>query len=111
MEQCFGAPLFSTGYVKVIQKKAVRNICNVVYNAHTGPLFKQLSIPKLNDIYNAQLCKLMFYLPMEHFPVPYRWYLRVIQMCIRTKLDRLMIHILLQGKVSLSRNVLCIRPL
>ena len=44
---------------------------------------------------------------MEHFPVPYRWYLRVIQMCIRTKLDRLMIHILLQGKVVLSRHFLC----
>ena len=37
---------------------------------------------------------------MEHFPVPYRWYLRVLQMCIRTKLDMLMIHILLQGKVA-----------
>ena len=46
--------------LEVIQKKAVRNICNAVYNAHTGPLFKQLNVPKLVDIYNAQLCKLMY---------------------------------------------------
>ena len=85
-------------------KKAVRNICNAVYNAHTGPLFKPLNVPKLADIYNAQLCTLIIYLPMEHFPVLYRWSSRVIQMCIHTKLDRLMIHILLQGKVGLSLN-------
>ena len=41
--------------LEVIQKKAVRNICNAVYNAHTDPLFKQLNVPKLVDIYNAQL--------------------------------------------------------
>ena len=46
--------------LEVIQKKAVRNICNAVYNAHTDPLFKQLNVPKLVDIYNAQLCKLMY---------------------------------------------------
>ena len=31
-----------------------------MYNAHTDPLFKQLNVPKLVDIYNAQLCKLMY---------------------------------------------------
>ena len=37
---------------------------------------------------------------MEHFPVcTYRWSLRVIQMCNHTRLDKLMIHILLQAKV------------
>ena len=56
--------------LEVIQKKAVRNICNVGYNAHTSPLFKQLSIPKLNDIYNTQLCKLMFLFTNGTLPCP-----------------------------------------
>ena len=58
--------------LEVIQRKAVRNtcICNVGYNAHTSPLFKQLNIPKLNDIYNAQLCKLMFLFTNGTLPCP-----------------------------------------
>ena len=44
--------------LEVIEKKAVRNICNCVYKAHTDPLFKHLNIPKLIDIFNTQLCKL-----------------------------------------------------
>ena len=56
--------------LEVIQKKAVRNICNVGYNAQTSPLFKQLSIPKLNDIYNTQLCKLMFLFTNGTLPCP-----------------------------------------
>ena len=61
--------------LEVIQKKSVRNICkggpcNVGYNAHTSPLFKQLSIPKLNDIYNTQLCKLMFLFTNGTLPCP-----------------------------------------
>ena len=37
---------------------------------------------------------------MEHFPVPYRWFSRVIQMCIRTRLGKLMIHIFGRRKGS-----------
>ena len=48
----FSVPVTS---MEVIQKKAVDNICNAVYNAHTGPLFKQLNVQKLADIYNAQI--------------------------------------------------------
>ena len=55
---------------EVIQKKSVRNICNATYNAHTGPLFKQLRIPKLVDIYNSQLCKLMYLFTSGTLPCP-----------------------------------------
>ena len=35
--------------VEILQKKAIRNTCNTVYNAPTAPLFKQLGIAKLID--------------------------------------------------------------
>ena len=41
-----------------------------MYNAHTGPLFKQLRIPKLVDIYNSQLCKLMYLFTSGTLPSP-----------------------------------------
>ena len=85
--------------LEVIQKKAVRNICNVGYNAHTSPLFKQLSIPKLNDIYNTQLCKLMFLFTNGTLPCP-------LQMVFTRNSN---VH--LYQTRSLSRNYLCIRPL
>ena len=37
---------------------------------HTGPLFKQLRIPKLVDIYNSQLCKLMYLFTNGTLPCP-----------------------------------------
>ena len=46
--------------VEILQKKAIRNNCNTIYNAPTAPLFKQLDITKLIDVYNIQLCKLMY---------------------------------------------------
>ena len=61
MEQCF---------VVQVTSIVIHNICNVGYNAHTSPLFKQLSIPKLNDIYNTQLCKLMFLFTNGTLPCP-----------------------------------------
>ena len=42
------------------QKKAVRAICSLEYNAHTNDHFKELKILKLNDIYKLNLCAIMF---------------------------------------------------
>ena len=46
--------------VEILQKKAISNNCNTIYNAPTAPLFKQLGIAKLIDVYNIQLCKWMY---------------------------------------------------
>ena len=79
-----------------------------MYNAHTGPLFKQLRIPKLVDIYTIpNFVNLCIYSPAEHFPVLCRWSSRVIQMCIRTRLELPTIHILLREKIPSSQNSLC----
>ena len=43
----------------ILQKLAVRSICNVGKREHSHSLFKHLGILKLNDIYNLQVGKMM----------------------------------------------------
>jgi len=43
-----------------MQKKAIRSITLSKYNAHTRPLFKQLSILELNDIITLENAKFMY---------------------------------------------------
>ena len=49
----------------VLQKKAIRIICDAKYNAHTPPLYSKLLIPKLEYMYSIQLCQFIF-LHMRH---------------------------------------------
>ena len=44
----------------VLQKKAIRAVTKSNYNEHTGPLFKQLCIPNIIDLYAIALCKLIY---------------------------------------------------
>ena len=46
--------------VIVYQKKAIRAICQLEYNAHTSVHFKSLNILKLHDIYRVSLCSSRF---------------------------------------------------
>ena len=41
--------------IYLMQKRAVRNICNVSFTHHTGPLFKSLRILSVFDLYKYQL--------------------------------------------------------
>ena len=57
--------------LEVIQKKNRSAIYVMLCTMrHTGPLFKQLRIPKLVDIYNSQLCKLMYLFTSGTLPCP-----------------------------------------
>ena len=62
----YGILLWGNAYKKhiqkvlILQKKAIRSITNSTYNEHTAPLYKQLMIPILNDIYKIQLGKLIY---------------------------------------------------
>jgi hypothetical protein len=51
-----------------LQKKAVRNITNSKFNAHSEPLLKKLQILKLNDMLNRKI--LNFYFMLQHRSVP-----------------------------------------
>jgi hypothetical protein len=44
----------------ILQKKAIRTVSKSNYNAHTEPLFKNLQILKLKDIFTFQLSKIMY---------------------------------------------------
>ena len=44
-----------------LQKRIVRIITNSPSGAHTAPLYKQLNILKLNDIFKLEIAKNMFH--------------------------------------------------
>lgn len=52
-----------------LQKRAIRVVSGVKYNAHTDPLFKELNILKCQDIYKLQICKT--YYKIENKICPY----------------------------------------
>ena len=50
----YGLPIWINKHATVIeqiQKKAIRNICNAKYNAHTLELFGKNNILKIKDLY------------------------------------------------------------
>ena len=47
----------------VLQKKAIRNVCNISYGSHTTDYFKSLKILKLCDLYNLKISIIMY----KHF--------------------------------------------
>ena len=51
---------FTCNRVFKLQKRAIRILCNAKYNAHTEPLFKQLYLLKLDDIFNMQCLKFWY---------------------------------------------------
>ena len=54
------APQVSLKPLNLLQKKAIRAISNKKRNASTSPLFKNLKIAKLSNIYKISIAKLMF---------------------------------------------------
>ena len=62
---CWG---FNSSKVFKLQKRAIRLISGSKYNAHTEPLFKELNLLKLDDIF--KICTLKFYYKMENKTLP-----------------------------------------
>ena len=54
---CWG---FERGRLAKLQKRAVRIITNSKYNAHTEPLFKDLHLLKITDIFDVQCMKFWY---------------------------------------------------
>jgi len=62
-----------TSYVNTLfikQKKAIRIITGAKYNEHTNPLFKELNLLKLNDLYELKVSKYMYSLIKRTLPGP-----------------------------------------
>ena len=46
--------------IVILQKRALRIVSNSTYDAHTGPIFKELKLLKFHDIHSFQLGIFMF---------------------------------------------------
>ena len=60
---------FKMGRAELSQKRAMRVITSSKYNAHTEPLFKQLNLLKVNDIFELTALKLFYKLKKNYLPV------------------------------------------
>ena len=56
----YNAPHYALNRLVTCQKKAVRAICSLEYNAHTINHFRENKILKLDDIYKVNLCAALF---------------------------------------------------
>ena len=56
----FYSGVTKTKKLDIIQKREVRILAASKYNAHTGPLFKQLNLLKVSNMYKIQEIKLYF---------------------------------------------------
>lgn len=55
-------------YIFKLQKKAIRIICKVPYNAHTNELFKKLNLLKLNQLVEKSYTYIMFKYSKKDLP-------------------------------------------
>ena len=66
---CITACGFNINRIVKLQKKAIRTISNSKFNAHTEPLFKELRLLKISDIFNLQCLKFYFNVTHRQNPV------------------------------------------
>ena len=57
LNYCILAWGYNCGRLKTLQKKAIRIITNSKYNSHTTPLFKDLAILKIEDMFKLNMLK------------------------------------------------------
>jgi len=61
--------------LRIVQKKIIRNITSSKYNEHTDPIFKQLNLLKLNQLYTLKIGKFMYRSTINELPQPVnKWY-------------------------------------
>ena len=58
LNYCIAAWGYNMGRIIKLQKRAIRVISKVKYNAHTDPLFKKLSILKAEDLFHLNCLKI-----------------------------------------------------
>ena len=60
IEAWYAAPEFLSSKIFVLQKKSIRAIHNLPYNAHTHDYFKHDNILKVSDLYKVQSCSYLY---------------------------------------------------
>ena len=78
--------------LKKYRKKALRLITNSKYIAHTNPLFCQLNLLKIKDIFKLRLLKFYYKLTCDLLPSYFNTYLDVINRAPPRQLRINLIH-------------------
>ena len=60
IEAWFGAARVDSNKISVLQKKSIRAIYSLPFNAHTNDYFKSDAILKISDLYKLNLCSLVY---------------------------------------------------
>ena len=55
------APNYALDRLKICQKRAIRAICRLDFNAHTNEHFKEHKLLKFDDIYKPNQCSTVFF--------------------------------------------------
>ena len=63
---------FAPDRLVTLQKKAVRAVMCAKYNAHTEPIFKELKILKVEDIFIARCLKIYYWYKNNELPLYYQ---------------------------------------
>ena len=75
----YGLLLWGVKVKKIIQKRAIRLITGSNYNAHTEPLFIQLGLLKVQDIFKLRLLKFYYKLCYGTLPHYFNHYREIIE--------------------------------
>ena len=67
----FGGQPIRLKRILLLQKKIVRIISGSAFDAHTEPIFKQIKILKLCDIFLFQVGKIMFLFKKRRLPIAF----------------------------------------
>ena len=89
--------------IEILQKKIIRLITNSAYDAHTSPLFLELNILKLRDIYKFHAALFMYEKLLSSPPVPRHSYSTRFNSEIRSAFHRLTVT---QHSISFTAPVI-----
>ena len=78
--------------VDTLQKKAIRQVTNSTYNAHTTPLFKREGVLKVQDMFKLRLLKFYYKLSYGLLPQYFNCYRDVIEKQPQRVLRQHIIH-------------------
>ena len=75
--------------IEILQKKIIRLVTNSSYDAHTTPLFRNLNVLKLRDIYKFHAALFMYEKILSETPAPRHSYSTRFNSEIRSDFHRL----------------------
>ena len=96
--------------LEILQKKTVPFVTKSNFIAHTDPLFKQLNVLKIKDMFKVNILKFYYKLPYGLLPKYFNPYIHILERCNNCVLSRVLrcniIHPPLIRRVYVECNLL-----